>query len=76
MAAVDNPRSRPVTPFQSANLRALVHLRPITIRVRARDVTKDQRHWLWPAFTAVSEYFDAYQVRTSGCIPMVILSPA
>ena len=76
MAGVDNPRSRPVTPSQSANLRAVVHLGPTTIRVRARDATKDQQHWLWPALTAVSEYFDAYQVRTSRCIPMVILSPA
>jgi deazaflavin-dependent oxidoreductase (nitroreductase family) len=58
-----------------ADPRAVVQLGHDTMRVRARDATEEERHRLWPALTAVYEYFDAYQARTSRRIPMVILSP-
>jgi F420H(2)-dependent quinone reductase len=58
-----------------ADPRAVVQLGPAAIRVRARDATDEERHRLWPALTAVYEYFDAYQARTSRRIPVVILSP-
>ncbi len=47
-----------------------------TRRVRARDATEAERARLWPALTAAYPHFDAYQLRTSRHIPVVILSPA
>lgn len=58
-----------------ADPRAVVQIGPAAIRVRARDATEEERHRLWPALTAVYEYFDAYQARTPRRIPVVILSP-
>lgn len=59
-----------------ADPRAVVQLGSAAIRVQARDATEEERHRLWPALTAVYEYFDAYQARTPRRIPVVILSPA
>jgi hypothetical protein len=43
--------------------------------VRARDATAAERARLWPTLTAAYPHFDAYQLRTSRQIPMVVLSP-
>jgi len=44
--------------------------------VHARDATEEERRRVWPKLTAAYPHFDAYQVRTSRHIPVVILSPA
>lgn len=54
---------------------ASVQLGSATKRMRARDATEEERRRLWPTLTAAYPHFDAYQVRTSRHIPVVILSP-
>ena len=56
--------------------RATLQVRAATTRVRARDATEAERDRLWPTLTAAYPHFDAYQLRTSRRIPVVILSPA
>jgi deazaflavin-dependent oxidoreductase (nitroreductase family) len=55
---------------------ATVQVGASTWRVRARDATEAERDRLWPTLTAAYPHFDAYQLRTSRPIPVVILSPA
>ena len=55
---------------------ATVQVGGSTMRVRARDATEAERERLWPTLTAAYPHFDAYQLRTSRSIPVVILSPA
>ena len=55
---------------------ASVQVDSLSQRVRARDATSVERRRLWPRLTAAYPYFDAYQLRTSRQIPVVILSPA
>jgi F420H(2)-dependent quinone reductase len=60
------------------NLRAdpstTVQIGAASWRVRARDATEAERERLWPTLTAAYPHFDAYQLRTSRRIPVVILS--
>jgi F420H(2)-dependent quinone reductase len=55
---------------------ATVQVGASTARVRARDATEAERGRLWPTLTAAYPHFDAYQLRTSRRIPVVVLSPA
>ena len=55
---------------------ATVQVGASTARVRARNATAAERERLWRLLTAVYPHFDAYQLRTSRHIPVVILSPA
>jgi hypothetical protein len=48
----------------------------VTLPVRARDATAPERERLWPTLTAAYPHFDAYQLRTSRHIPVVILTPS
>jgi deazaflavin-dependent oxidoreductase (nitroreductase family) len=41
----------------------------------ARLATDDERELIWPRLLAVYEHFDAYQMRTTRPIPLVILCP-
>ena len=70
----------PRPPAWYLNLRAdpgaTVQVGASTARVRARNATAAERERLWRLLTAVYPHFDAYQLRTSRHIPVVILSPA
>jgi deazaflavin-dependent oxidoreductase (nitroreductase family) len=55
---------------------ATVQVGTVTLPVRARDATAPERERLWPTLTAAYPHFDAYQLRTSRHIPVVILTPS
>jgi deazaflavin-dependent oxidoreductase (nitroreductase family) len=59
-----------------ADTGATVQVGASIARVRARDATEAERERLWPTLTAAYPHFDAYQLRTSRRIPVVVLSPA
>ena len=55
---------------------ATVQVGAAAMPVQARDATAAERERLWPTLTAAYPHFDAYQLRTSRHIPVVILTPS
>jgi deazaflavin-dependent oxidoreductase (nitroreductase family) len=58
-----------------ANPRAEVQIGADRLRVRAREVSAEERRRLWPRAIAYNPLWGRYQRRTQRAVPLVVLAP-